>query len=212
MSIKVSAWVWSTTQDNPVDRLVLLAIADCADDSGGNAFPSMTTLARKACITRKGAQIAIGRLRKSGLIEVKVGGGKSRCNLYTIIMDSVGSSLLEPSDSEQDTQNDVRSEPDSAYDVPETANGVRGGGVPDDQGGAYGGTHRTSLEPSFKHPELAPSATTRPIGEPSTPPYFDKFTPDRVVPASPEVRDAAIAESRRIILDQQRAKANRASG
>jgi len=40
------SWVWD--QDIPPNiKIVLLAIADCADDDGGNAYPSQDTLSRK---------------------------------------------------------------------------------------------------------------------------------------------------------------------
>lgn len=46
MSVRVMSWVWD--QDIPPNiKIVLLAIADCADDDGGNAYPSQETLARK---------------------------------------------------------------------------------------------------------------------------------------------------------------------
>jgi hypothetical protein len=122
MSVKVSAWVWSIEQANPVDRLVLLAIADCATDDGTKAWPSMTTIAAKACVTRRGAQIAVHRLVLAGLLKVTSGGGRARCNSYTVLMNCERRTLIKPVKSEPETVNDVRSELDSANTKTQTAN------------------------------------------------------------------------------------------
>lgn len=138
MSVKVSAWVWSIEQDNPVDRLVLLAIADCAADDGGNAWPSMTTLAKKACVTKRGAQIAVRRLVAAGLVKVGEGLGRGRCNQYTVLINSEQRSSLptkksepaspiDPVKGEPHSANVVHGELETANDVPERVNVVQGG-------------------------------------------------------------------------------------
>lgn len=126
MSVKVTSWVWSIEQNNPVDRLILLAIADCAADDGGNAWPSMTTLARKACVTRRGAQIAVGRLVDAGLVRVNKGGGRARCNSYTVLIKSEQRSQLPnpgvTAKGEPETVNDVRSEQETVNVAAQRAN------------------------------------------------------------------------------------------
>src|ERR671931_438908 len=47
MSIKVMNWVWDNSPTKGTELLMLLAIADNAADDGGNAYPSIRTLARK---------------------------------------------------------------------------------------------------------------------------------------------------------------------
>ncbi len=51
------------------DRLVLLALADAANDEDGIAWPSMERIAEKVGMTRRGAQLAVHRVRDAGLIE-----------------------------------------------------------------------------------------------------------------------------------------------
>jgi len=62
--------VWWNSPSSGNDRLVLLAIADEADDQGRNAFPSVRRLAEKANCHSATVLRSIIRLEKSGEIEV----------------------------------------------------------------------------------------------------------------------------------------------
>lgn len=86
MSVFVMSWVWKNGPTEPTDRLVLLAIADHADDHG-RAYPSMSGIAEKACVTERGARGIVRRLEASGWISTKVGGGRGGKSHYTVIMD-----------------------------------------------------------------------------------------------------------------------------
>ena len=55
MSVEAMAWVWKNGPNDPTERLVLLAIADHADDHGW-CYPSMIGIATKACVTERGAR------------------------------------------------------------------------------------------------------------------------------------------------------------
>lgn len=85
MSIKVMSWVWEHGPKDPTERLVLLALADHADDRG-RAFPSMIGIGEKACVTERGARGIIRRLEAAGWVETQVGGGRGGKSNYTIIM------------------------------------------------------------------------------------------------------------------------------
>jgi hypothetical protein len=50
------------------EKLVLLAMADHADDAGGNCFPSIPRIARKASMTRRGVQKVLRRLKEKNKI------------------------------------------------------------------------------------------------------------------------------------------------
>lgn len=74
MSVRVMGLVWEHGPEAPADRLMLLAIADNADDHG-LAWPGVDRLAAKCCITRRSAQRALRRLEAEGWITTIVGGG-----------------------------------------------------------------------------------------------------------------------------------------
>ncbi len=83
MSIGIMAQVWDNGPSNRVELLVLLALADFADDQG-RCWPSMKAVAAKARISERGAQKAIRRLEAAGYIRVITGGGRHGCNQYAI--------------------------------------------------------------------------------------------------------------------------------
>lgn len=87
MSVRVMSWVWDNSPVGGTDRLVLLAIADNADDTGGNAWPAIATLARKTVVDERTVQRSIRRLTEGGHLRVERTTGGRRSNRYTIIMD-----------------------------------------------------------------------------------------------------------------------------
>lgn len=56
------------------DRMMLLAIADNADDHG-EAWPGVNLLAAKCCVEKRTAQRTIRRLEAAGWISIRTGGG-----------------------------------------------------------------------------------------------------------------------------------------
>jgi len=80
------------------DKMVLLAIADSADDDGDNAWPSISTLARKASVSERRVQQIVKGLESRGLLAVQsqAGGHRGmrddrRPNLYCINLHGVKS-------------------------------------------------------------------------------------------------------------------------
>lgn len=90
MSIKVMSWVWEHSQAQGIDRLVLLAIADSANDTGGQAWPSRLTLARKAGVDEKTVRRAVLRLVEMGELAVAERAGQGRANVYSVLMPTQG--------------------------------------------------------------------------------------------------------------------------
>jgi hypothetical protein len=86
MSVKVMAWVWEHSRSKKTERLVLLAIADCASEDGSNAYPSTAELMRKTGLSERGVQGAIGSLVALGELFVSRNGGPRGCNRYRVIM------------------------------------------------------------------------------------------------------------------------------
>ena len=75
MSVKVMSLVFDHARAKGVDRLVLLAIADAADDAGRNAWPSLATLSRRTGLDRRTVVRCVGRLVESGELERESAGG-----------------------------------------------------------------------------------------------------------------------------------------
>lgn len=83
MSVAVSRRVWESSRHNGATFTVLLALADYADDEGV-AYPSVTALAKKARLSERMTQYAIGQLKRSGEVLVEVGGGRHRTHRYVV--------------------------------------------------------------------------------------------------------------------------------
>lgn len=86
MSVKVMTWVWDHSRSKKTERLVLLAIADCASDDGSNAYPSMAEIRRKTGLSERAAQSAIKNLVSFGELFVGRNAGPRGCNRYRVIM------------------------------------------------------------------------------------------------------------------------------
>jgi hypothetical protein len=85
MSVKVMTWVWEHSPVAGNERLVLLAVADSADD-GRNAWPSVATLARKTRLDPRTVQRVVRRLRDGGHLAVATAAGRGGANVYAVLM------------------------------------------------------------------------------------------------------------------------------
>ena len=74
MSIRVMSQVWDL-QLSSTEKLVLLALADCANDEG-ECWPSIATIGRKACIGERSVQRSIQSLKEAGHLSRKEVVGK----------------------------------------------------------------------------------------------------------------------------------------
>jgi hypothetical protein len=100
MSLKILSEIWTEANVSGSELLVLLALADFADDDGRNIYPSMPTLAHKARLSESQTRRIIQGLIEEGLIEiVEIGGWdgrRNRANEYRIIREDSGSSMTPP--------------------------------------------------------------------------------------------------------------------
>jgi len=80
--------VWEHSQQSSGALLVLLAIADFANDDGV-AFPSIGTLARKARLSERQVQRVIGELVAAQELDVTPGKGRAGSHLYRVTVGSV---------------------------------------------------------------------------------------------------------------------------
>ncbi|MEU5772648.1 helix-turn-helix domain-containing protein [Streptomyces venezuelae] len=84
MSIKVTNWVWARSESRNGARLVMLALADRADDNGC-AWPSVDDLAERTKLTPRAVRKGVANLVEIGELKVENGGGRHRVNRYWII-------------------------------------------------------------------------------------------------------------------------------
>jgi hypothetical protein len=86
MSIRLMSRVWEDSPQKGGDLIVLLALADWANDEG-HCWPSMPTLAAKARMSERNVQKILTRLKDEGEIEIFNGGfisGQNRTNTYKV--------------------------------------------------------------------------------------------------------------------------------
>lgn len=96
MSIKMSTAVWEqfqaaalktsrgATVSGSVCKLVLLALADYADDEGGGIYPSVTTICERTLLSRRAVINALDALKTTGVIAVSERSSRYGTNSYTI--------------------------------------------------------------------------------------------------------------------------------
>ncbi|MET7399151.1 helix-turn-helix domain-containing protein [Dactylosporangium sp. NPDC005572] len=98
MSVLASSWVWRHAQAGGTALIVLLAIADHADDDGVG-FPSIPTLAAKARLDERTIQRIIRRLVGAGQLRILDGtAGGRRSNTYQLVMDRTEAISTPPAD------------------------------------------------------------------------------------------------------------------
>jgi hypothetical protein len=80
------SWVWSSSKSQGIDRLVLLAIADAANDEGNQAWPSIATLKAKTGLSERTVQRSITSLVELGELAVQRNAGRKGVNVYSVTM------------------------------------------------------------------------------------------------------------------------------
>ena len=83
MSIKIMSMVFDTPL-KPTQKLIMLALADHANDMGGRVFPSMERVAHKVCLSKRQVQRIMNDLRKDGYIEMVHKASRHRPREYRI--------------------------------------------------------------------------------------------------------------------------------
>ena len=89
MSVRMLTQVWYNSRHKGNALLLLLAIADNADDEGF-AFPGIKYLALKARMSERNVQYLLRVLEKSGELKVYPNSGPRKKNLYKIMPFSEG--------------------------------------------------------------------------------------------------------------------------
>ena len=83
MSIRMMTAVWDSTPYEGGELLVLLALADWADDQG-RCWPSVPSIAQKARMKERQVYNILRKLRDDAIIHCKPGGGRGRSTTYLI--------------------------------------------------------------------------------------------------------------------------------
>lgn len=89
MSVKIMARVWEESQHKGSTLLLLLAIADHANDDG-ICWPSVETLAAKARVKPRQAQNLLTQLETSGELVVRRGHGRKNTSIYVVAIGQKG--------------------------------------------------------------------------------------------------------------------------
>ncbi len=89
MSVKVMSRVWDESIHNGTALLLLLAIADHANDDG-LCWPSVATLAAKARVQERQAQNLIAQLEAAGELVVRRGHGRRNTSIYVVAIGEKG--------------------------------------------------------------------------------------------------------------------------
>lgn len=87
--------VWERAPYAEGTLLVLLALADWADD-GGFSWPSIDGLAHKSRLQRRRVQYIIRKLKSDGFLEIEEGGGRKKRNRYTLNISKLNGALNAP--------------------------------------------------------------------------------------------------------------------
>ncbi len=88
MSNKCQNWVWEESKTRGNDRIVLVYIADQADDDGTGAYPGIDRIARKTNLPKRTVMRCLDRLETSGalIIHRPTQRGRGHFNSYEVVM------------------------------------------------------------------------------------------------------------------------------
>jgi hypothetical protein len=137
MSIRVMSHVWQHSRHKGSDLLLLLAIADFADDAG-IAYPSVPTLAVKTRLKVRNVQYRLRALEQSQELSIHLNAGPNGVHLYRIHLANHGVQTLQGVD-------------ETKTITPEDGGANFAGGVQSLQGARHctGGVHSTAPNPSL---------------------------------------------------------------
>jgi hypothetical protein len=81
MSVHVSSWVWKHSKAKDHQLLVLLALADMANDEG-KCWPSIKTICQRCRISERSARGAVSQASKNGELQILAQEGPNWVNVY----------------------------------------------------------------------------------------------------------------------------------
>jgi len=170
LSVKVITWAW--TVDLPAtDKLILIALADHANDEEHTCYPSITHLSYKCGMTRRTVITSLNRIEEKGIIK-KHQRSRSETTLYWLNVGGENIALCKKKPRKVVKQFHHSSE----ADTPQVMNDIHHGGESDAGGGESNDVK--VVKEIHPEPSLEPSVTiTSPDAEkpaPSKYKYSDK--------------------------------------
>jgi hypothetical protein len=84
MSVKILSLVLENGPTDALEKLVMVVIADHADDSGGHAFPGIQLIARKSCQSPRNAMRVLASLELAGWLSIQRKSHLGKGNLYQL--------------------------------------------------------------------------------------------------------------------------------
>lgn len=122
MSVHVTSWVLRHSPATLGDRLVLLVLADKADEDGTNAWPSVATIASESRLSERQAQRCLRNLESAGAIvrhgRHRNGNQRHGTYVYDVVMSPKGDILSSKGDI-HDSQRVTPMSPDPSLEPPE---------------------------------------------------------------------------------------------
>jgi hypothetical protein len=98
VSVKIMSLVWDRTDLSQAETLVLLALADRADDDG-RCWPSIAGVAERARMTERSVQRVMRVMQERGFVAIEKGGGR-KTNHYAINVEQLrGDTAMSPESS-----------------------------------------------------------------------------------------------------------------
>ena len=87
MSAYLFGPVWGITTLSVTEKVVLLRLADCANENGENAWPSVARMAAECSVSARAVQYALKSLTAAGHLEVQEPPGDHRPTTYRVIVE-----------------------------------------------------------------------------------------------------------------------------
>lgn len=167
--------VWEHSQQTGGALVLMLAVADYAQDDGDGAYPSIETLAKKARMTPRNVNLLLLQLVEAGELIIRHGAGPRRVNIYRLTLAGLGS----PENFSPETFTDENIPSENIAPL-KSFQGEKSGSVRvknSVRGGEKSGSLR--VKPASPKPSVDPSLN--PLGDPSALPRA------RAAPNSPDI-------------------------
>jgi len=82
VSMECLRTAWDTQTKTPIEKLVLVRLADRANGPENSCFPGVTSIAKECCLSERSVHRAINGLLKSKIIKLQRGGGLKSNTYY----------------------------------------------------------------------------------------------------------------------------------
>lgn len=125
MSIKLMSAVFESKTLGPTERLIMLVLADHADEDG-KCYPSVARIRDRTGLSERAVQSNIKKLIDQGYLTVSFGGGKGNSNLYFVSANPAADAPKIVKEAQPNPAgNAPRSKCTPAVDAPQTPQQVR---------------------------------------------------------------------------------------